>query len=297
MRYHHSFHAGNFADVHKHVALLALLRALQAKAKGFLFLDTHAAAGLADLGSAEARRSGEAAQGWLRFAPGAGMGTGAPDAGHAAPSIDSPEITAWRDSVLELQRRCGASRYPGSSLLAALHLREQDRAIAADALAPTARALERNLAAAGLAARTRVATADGFRQLAAHWPPRERRSLALIDPPYEAADEWTRALEATRAGLERFESGIVALWFPLKRGRDLDRMLARVAPAIGRPTLAALLWLHPLDSAAGLNGSGMLVVNPPHAMSQRLPAWQEELRRLLGAEHGGSEVRWLVHER
>ncbi len=288
MRYHHSFHAGNFADVHKHVALLALLSALQAKAKGFLFLDTHAASGLADLGSAEARKSGEAAQGWQRFARAAGVGEIA---------AESPEIVGWRDSVLELQRRCGAHHYPGSPLLAALHLREQDRAIAADALAPTARALERHLAAAGLASRTRVATADGFRQLAAHWPPRERRSLALIDPPYETADDWVHALEAVQSGLERFESGIVAVWFPIKRERDLDRMLARVATVVSRPTLAALLWLHPLDSAAGLNGSGMLVVNPPYAMSQRLPVWQEELQRLLGAEHGGSEVRWLIHER
>ncbi len=100
-----------------------------------------------------------------------------------------------------------------------------------------------------------------------------------------------------QSGLERFESGIVAVWFPIKRERDLDRMLARVATVVSRPTLAALLWLHPLDSAAGLNGSGMLVVNPPYAMSQRLPVWQEELQRLLGAEHGGSEVRWLIHER
>jgi len=283
MRYHHSFHAGNFADVHKHVALLALLAALQAKAKGFLFLDTHSASGLADLGGAEARKSGEAAQGWLRFTD--------------PPAIDAPEITAWRDAVLELQKRGGTHHYPGSPLLAALQLREQDRAIAMDTLAPTSRALERHLAAAGLGGRTRVATGDGFRQLAAHWPPRERRSLALIDPPYESSDEWLQALAAVQSGLERFESGVAAVWFPIKRERDLDRMLARVTTVIARPTLAALLWVHPLDSAAGLNGSGMLIVNPPYAMSQRLPVWQEELQRLLGAPHGGSEVRWLVHER
>lgn len=287
MRYHHSFHAGNFADVHKHVALLAVLSALQAKAKGFLYLDTHSASGLADLGSAEARKSGEAAQGWLRFAPGA----------PAPVSAQSPEIIAWRDAVLELQRRCGTHQYPGSPMLAALQLREQDRALAMDALAPTSRALERHLAAAGLGARTRVATGDGFRQLTAHWPPRERRSFALIDPPYETADDWTQALAAAQSGLERFESGVIAIWFPIKRERDLERALARVPAAISRPTLAAMLWLHPLDSTAGLNGSGMLLVNPPYAMSQRLSAWQEELQRLMGAEHGGTEVRWLIHER
>jgi 23S rRNA (adenine2030-N6)-methyltransferase len=287
MRYHHSFHAGNFADVHKHVALLALLSALQMKPKGFLYLDTHAASGLADLASAEARRSAEAEQGWLRLAPTAA----------AAPPIEAIEITAWRDAVLELQRRCGAQHYPGSPLLAALSLREHDRGIAAEAQAPTARALERHLNVAGLTSRLRVETGDGFRQLATHWPPRERRSLALIDPPYESADEWTQALESVRLGLERFESGVAAVWFPVKRERELERMLARVSTVIARPALAALLWTHPLDSAAGLNGSGMLIVNPPYAMSQRLPVWQQELHRLLGAQHGGSEVRWLVHER
>jgi 23S rRNA (adenine2030-N6)-methyltransferase len=199
--------------------------------------------------------------------------------------------------VLELQRRCGDHHYPGSPLLAALTLREQDRGIAAESQAPTARALERHLNTAGLSSRLRVETGDGFRQLAAHWPPRERRSLALIDPPYESADVWVQALDAVRAGLERFESGVAAVWFPVKRERELERMLARVPTMIARPTLAALLWVHPLDSAAGLNGSGMLIVNPPYAMSQRLPDWQAALHRLLGAPHGGSEVRWLVHER
>jgi 23S rRNA (adenine2030-N6)-methyltransferase len=285
VRYHHSFHAGNFADVHKHVLLLALLASLQAKAKGFLYLDTHAAAGLADLGSAEARRSGEAELGWRKVA--------------AAP-LEAAELIAWRDAVHALQASCGAQYYPGSPMLAARQLREQDRGVAVETLAPTARALERNLAAAQLVGRLRVVQGDGYSQLAAQWPPKERRSLVLIDPPYEAADEANVALDALRSGLERFETGCIALWFPLKRQRELDRFLARVAAIVQRPALAALLWVHPLDSAAGLNGSGMLLINPPYAVSQRLSAWHDELRRLLtqgSGEDGGTELRWLVHER
>ncbi|MET0293278.1 MAG: 23S rRNA (adenine(2030)-N(6))-methyltransferase RlmJ [Steroidobacteraceae bacterium] len=282
MRYHHNFHAGNFADVHKHVALLALLDALQAKAKGFLFLDTHAASGLADLDGADARRSEEAEQGWSRL-------TGAP--------LEAPELVAFRGAVQSLQQRCGARHYPGSPMLAAHRLRDQDRGIAFDTQAPTTRALERNLATAGLERRMRSQIGNGFAQLAAHWPPRERRSLALIDPPYESPDELLHALDAVAQGLERFETGVIAIWFPIKRERDLDRWLARVTATVSRPTLAALLWVHPLDSAAGLNGSGMLIVNPPYAMSQRLADWQDELRQRLAPEHGGSEVRWLVNER
>lgn len=282
MRYHHDFHAGNFADVHKHVALLALLDALQLKDKGFLYLDTHCASGLADLEGAEARRSDEAELGWTRL---------------ASATLHAPELLAYRDAVRSLQQRCGARRYPGSPLLAATRLREQDRGIGVDSQAPVTRALERNLAAAGLERRLRARIGDGFAEVAALWPPPERRSLALIDPPYESLDDWARSIDAIASGLERFETGVVAVWFPIKRQRELDRWLARIAKAVRRPTLAATWWLHPPDSAAGLNGSGMLIVNPPYAMSQRVADWQDELRQHLASEHGGSEVRWLVHER
>lgn len=282
MRYHHDFHAGNFPDVHKHVALLALLDALRLKDKGFLYLDTHSASGLADLDGADARRGQEAELGWSRL---------------TAATLRSPELLTYRDTVQALQQHCGPRRYPGSPLLAASRLREQDRGIGVDSEAPVTRALERHLAAAGLDRRLRTRIGDGFAEVAALWPPPERRSLVLIDPPYESLDDWSRSIEAIGRGLERFETGVIAVWFPIKRQRELDRWLGRVSKALQRPALAAMWWLHPLDSAAGLNGSGMLIVNPPYAMSQRLADWQDELRQHLAPEHGGSEVRWLIHER
>jgi 23S rRNA (adenine2030-N6)-methyltransferase len=283
VQYRHSFHAGNFADVHKHVALLALIHALQLKAKGFLFLDTHAAAGLADLNSDDARRSGEAARGWTRL---------------AQSTPDAPEIVAWLAAVRELQARSDTHHYPGSPLLAAHALRAADRGVAVESQAPTARALQRALDATVPGARMQVDTGDGYERLLALWPPRERRSLVLIDPPYEEADELVRVQTALRGALERFETGVIAVWFPIKRERELNRWLERIAATVQRPTLAALLWLQPLDSQAGLNGSGMLVVNPPYAASQRLDAWQQELCALLGGgTDSGTEVRWLVHER
>jgi 23S rRNA (adenine2030-N6)-methyltransferase len=283
MPYDHSFHAGNFADAHKHVALLALLDALALKAKGYLYVDTHAAAGTAELHGAEARRSGEARGGWLQL---------------AGAQADSPEIASWIAAVREAQADIGIGRYPGSPVLAARRLRAQDRGLAFEMRAPTARALERALIATRAGARMRVQAGDGLAGLVAAWPPQERRSLALIDPPYERPDEEAQTLATVARALERFESGVAAIWFPIKRRRELDLWLARCAARLTRPTLAAMVWLHPLDSAAGLNGSGMLVVNPPYAFSQRLDAWQEELCALLGgAAHGGHETRWLVHER
>ena len=102
--------------------------------------------------------------------------------GFTPPQVEAPEIAAWRDAVVELQRRCGAHHYPGSPLLAALTLRAHDRGLAAEALAPTARALERHLDTAGLTSRMRVATVDGFRQLAAR-PKRQAERAACSDCP------------------------------------------------------------------------------------------------------------------
>lgn len=283
MKYRHSFHAGNFADVHKHIALLALLSALQTKAKGFLYVDTHAASGLVDLHGEDARQGNEAAHGWLKLA-------------RLSPA--APEIVEYVLAVRAAQARFGAHHYPGSPLLAAAALREVDRGVAVESQAPAARALARSLHALAPNARMSVETGDGFTRLPALWPPRERRSLALVDPPYESPDDWARIEATVLRALERFETGVLAVWFPIKRDRELERWLARVPRFVERPALAALWWRHPLDSAVGLNGSGMLIVNPPYAASQRLAAWQQELCVLLGDGPGsGSEVRWLVHER
>ena len=288
MQYRHSFHAGNFADVHKHVALLALIAALQRKAKGFLFLDTHAGAGLYDLRSEQSRRGGEAGGGVTRVA----------QAEPAAPR--TPELAAWVDAVARLRVLTGASTYPGSPLFAAEALRDVDRAVYVEVVAQEARHLQRSLAtiAALTRSKIRVETGDGYAQLGAQLPPKERRALVLIDPPYESADEFARLTEALPEALRRFDSGVIAVWFPVKRQRDVDLWLARLERVIEQPTLVAQLWLHPRDTAVALNGSGLLIVNPPWQTDLRMALWQEELRVLLGADaDSGSDVKWLVNER
>jgi 23S rRNA (adenine2030-N6)-methyltransferase len=282
MQYRHSFHAGNFADVHKHVALLALITAQQKKAKGFLFIDTHAGGGLHDLGSADARRSGES------------------DAGIAQLRGAQPVHPALLDYLATLERlresAGGTAIYPGSPLLAAARLRDVDQAICIEAHAQTARALQRALEQQhGLAATPRVITDDGYRQLRALLPPSQRRGLVLIDPPYEAADEEQLIAAALADALTRFETGVYALWYPIKKQYDTDLWLARITRGIERPTLAIELCLREPDSGAGLNGSGMLIVNPPWQFDTDAGQWQPELLALLGG-HGPSTVRWLIHE-
>ncbi len=281
MKYRHAFHAGNFADVHKHVTLVALLQALARKDKGFLFVDTHAGSGAYDLASPGARRGGnEAAGGIGRFAPGTPSG--------------EPEIDAWLEAVAAFRRERGQRHvYPGSPLLAMHFLRPQDRALLVEAEAGEHAALRRELRDRP---RVVIDNADGFARATSGMPPIERRALVLIDPPYEdTRGDFERAAATTQAVLERFATGVIAIWYPIKLERDtrrwLEQLAARIAP---RPLLAAELWIHPRDSRIGLNGSGMAIVNPPYLLDERMRAWLPVLQRTLAAPGEGG---WEVHLR
>ncbi len=279
MKYRHAHHAGNFADVHKHVTLLALLVALQRKDKGFLYLETHAGRGTYDLAD-----SAEAGAGIARL---------------EGAQCAAPELRHYLERLAQARRECGSSRlYPGSPWLAARQLRAQDRGVFVEALPEEARALRRALSCARDAP-VRIETGDGFERLRAVLPPPERRALTLIDPPYE---QTRRDFERVRAGiaeaLRRFPTGVVAVWYPVKDARDTERWLAAVARQSERAALVAELWLHPRDSRVALNGSGMLIVNPPYQLDAPMRAWLAELYgRLGGAAAGGSAVRPLAPER
>jgi 23S rRNA (adenine2030-N6)-methyltransferase len=275
MKYRHSFHAGNFADVHKHVTLLALLAALERKDKGFLYLETHAGRGAYDLSRAAATHESSAGIGRLSG---------------AAPQ--STELAAYVHAIAAWRGEAGAPQgYPGSPLLAARMLRPQDRAVLVELHPEEARALTRAL---GPRRNVRVEPGDGFEQLRAHLPPRERRGLILIDPPYEALHDASRAEGAILEILRRFQTGVVALWYPIKDARDAAAWLARLGAGVAAPTLLGELWLHPCDSQVALNGSGMLIVNPPFRVAERMREWLPELHaRLDIGRQGGTSVRRL----
>ncbi|HTQ36615.1 MAG TPA: 23S rRNA (adenine(2030)-N(6))-methyltransferase RlmJ [Steroidobacteraceae bacterium] len=289
MQYRHGFHAGNFADVHKHIALLQLIGALQRKAKGFLCLETHAGEGLYDLAAADARQGAESDAGILRLQRQLAQSSAA----------IHPAIKHYMDAVRRIREHCGEALrlYPGSPLLAAAQLREADQEVCVEAQPQAARALQRafDRTAALLATAPRVVTGDGYQQLRSLLPPPSRRGLVLVDPPYESADEEQQVAAALAAGLARFETGVFAVWYPIKKQHDSDLWLARVTRGIERPTLAAELCTAAPDHAAGLNGSGLLVVNPPWQFDSEAARWQAGLHELLGGT-GGSTVRWLVHE-
>jgi 23S rRNA (adenine2030-N6)-methyltransferase len=287
MQYRHSFHAGNFADVHKHIALLQLVGALEKKAKGFQYLETHAGEGLYDLNGQEARHSPESDAGISRLEQ---QLAGNPIQTH-------PAIRHYVDTVEHIRGAHAGRLYPGSPLLVATRLRQADQAICVESQPQTARALQRAFerSHALFATSPRVIIGDGYHEIRSHLPPPSRRGLVLMDPPYESANEEQQIHAALVAGLERFETGVFALWYPIKKQYDSDLWLARVTRGIARPTVAAELCVSTPDHAAGLNGSGMLVVNPPWNFDSDAGEWQAVLHALLGG-NAGSTVRWLVHE-
>ena len=286
MKYRHSFHAGNFADVHKHIALLALLRALKKKDKGFLFLETHAGRGSYDLSGGSA----EAAGGVGRFL----------QAQHAA-----AELCEYAALIEEFRAAMGPQLYPGSPLIAARELRAQDRAVLIELQGAEAHALEEALAA--LAARQgrkrneRVERGDGFARLRAFLPPPERRGLTFLDPPYEETrQDFTHLTAAVADAARRFPTGVLVLWYPIKEERTIRPWHAEClralheATALQLPVLASELWLYPRDSRVALNGSGLLIVNPPWLTLERMQAWLPELQASLAVgAGGGSSVQML----
>jgi 23S rRNA (adenine2030-N6)-methyltransferase len=274
MKYRHQYHAGNFADVHKHVLLLEVLDALARKDKGFLFADTHAGRGLYDLHPGDAAHPAEWQSGVARV---------------LAASPQHAALARYRELV-SAGTHGGSLLYPGSPLLALRRLRPVDRAVFFETQRDEAGALRKAIEAATTDVRTRVESADGFAGLRALLPPPERRGCVLIDPPYEERSDFTRLHQAATDALRRFPGLVLVLWLPVKLRSDFDRWYAALREAIDRPSLATLLWVHPPDSRAALNGSALVVVNPPYLVAESVRAWLPELRSLVGGAQSGCEV-------
>ena len=275
MKYRHSFHAGNFADVHKHIALLAVIASLQRKDKGFLYLESHAGRGAYDLSESPGSRASRAALARMLSEP------------QAVPEIESygAAVRHWRELAKD------RNAYPGSPVLAAGALRDQDRAVFIEMQPPEAHALERAVAHHGNA---RVELGDGYERLRAHLPPGERRGLILIDPPYEdSARDFERARGAIDAVLQRFATAVIMLWYPIKDARDTQLWRKRLQASLRQPLLVSELWVHPCDSRIALNGSGLIIIHPPYQLAERMRLWLPQLLAMLDA---GATGGWLVEE-
>jgi 23S rRNA (adenine2030-N6)-methyltransferase len=279
MNYKHIYHAGNFADIAKHVALLFCLRALCRKDSPFFVLDTHAGRGYYDLQAAEAAKSGEAERGIQRLL--------------AAASSAEP----LQDYLTVIRARRGKrlARYPGSPALIAQSLRAQDRALFVELAPAEARTIDRELESAG-----RISTLidDGYKVLKAQVPPQERRGLVLMDPPYESLDEFKSLLQAFADAHRRWPTGSFLMWYPIRSAaqRSLvhDRFEALNVPKM----LFADLCVHPDDVGVGMAGSGMMIVNPPYGTDGFLQDAYTCIHQAIAAPGTGYvEVARLTPER
>jgi 23S rRNA (adenine2030-N6)-methyltransferase len=272
VKYRHAFHAGNFADVMKHVALTAVLLRLTEKDRPLFMLDTHAGRGRYEIGGAS-----EAARGIHRLAS-------------ATPPATATAIARYLEIVRSLNAGGDAAleAYPGSPLIAATLLRAQDRAAFCELSPVEADALRHEFRRD---ARIGVHCRDGFEALGALLPPAEKRGLALIDPPYEEQEQdLSQVADALVAAAARWPQGVLMAWYPIKQGVIAARLHRRLRDAGIERLLVAELCIHPDDSRAGLNGSGLVTINPPWQFDQDLRQSLPWLHGLL-AEGGAGRTR------
>lgn len=279
LAYRHQFHAGNFADVFKHVLLVRLLLALRRKEKPFVYLDTHAGTGRYDLEHPWAQKNAEFRDGIARIFD-----------REDVPPLAEPYLAAVRSENPDGRLRW----YPGSPLIARGLLRTGDRALLTELNKKDCAALEKQFA------RDRqvvVRLMDGYQSLKAHLPPKERRGLVLVDSSFDRKREFERLADALQATHQRWPTGVYALWFPLMEPAAM-RAFERGLETSG---IRRILWLELALGAQGttdrLSGCGMVVVNPPYGFAEEAATLVEWLRSVLAPPGiGRARCRQLVGE-
>lgn len=277
MNYRHSFHAGNHADVLKHAVVLRMIRLMQRKEAPLCYLDSHAGTGLYDLAGTDAGRTGEYLDGigrlWARD--------------------DLPELLADYRDAIRLYNPDGELRlYPGSPQLAAAALRAHDRLILSELHPEDAATLKEHFAADD---RIAVHQRDGYELPRAFLPVAEKRALWLLDPPFEKGDDLERCVAEVQAAVQRMRQTIIALWYPIKDERHLREFYRRMGDAGLPKVLRVELGVRPTDTSLGLNGSGLMLINPPWPVWEQLEETLPWLASRLAQSGGGSwRMDWLA---
>ena len=273
MNYRHAYHAGNFADVHKHAILTLLLAHLRRKETPFHVLDTHAGIGRYDLFGEQAGKTGEYQDGIRKL---------------MTPPLDHPLLTPYLDLVRAENSDDAVHFYPGSPCLIRASLRDGDRMTLVELHPEDAETLR------GLFRRDGSVTIreeDAYQALKACLPPKERRGLVLIDPPYEVTDEFQRLIKGLNDALKRWPTGIYALWYPIKSEAECKRFTDELIN-FGKPCLTSELMRYETDDETRLNGSGLALINPPWQLDEQLEVLLPLLHKRLGCR-GKTHLRWL----
>jgi 23S rRNA (adenine2030-N6)-methyltransferase len=279
MNYRHIYHAGNFADVLKHAILARLIAYLKQKDKPFRVIDTHAGIGVYDLSSEEAQKTGE-------WQDGIGRLTDAP-----LPSNVAPLLQPYLDTVRALNPDGGITLYPGSPKIARLLLRKEDRLSLMELHPADHEELAGNFAGDF---QTRVTHLDGWLALNAHLPPKEKRGLVLVDPPFEVEGEYRRLVDGLAKAWRKFPGGVYCLWYPLKKDAPI-RAFHQALEALEIPkTLSAELSVRSERETTGLTGSGLIVVNPPYTLKSELDILLPFLREKLAQDRSASAKSFWI---
>lgn len=277
MNYRHVYHAGNFADVLKHVVLIALIEALKTKQTPFAVLDTHAGAGRYSLASEEALKTGEFRDGVMRL-------------------LSAERLPTLVHAYLNLVRSQNASQtYPGSPLIAAQLLRDSDRLMLCEVQDAEVASL-RQLFARDV--RVAVHQRDGYQAMSALLPPPEKRGLVLIDPPFEAQEQEFRIIEdALASAHKRFANGVYAVWYPIKLRQSVLPFHRWLKASGMRKVLVAEICVHPDNSALRLNGCGMAIINAPYKLDRTLAEILPTLATTLAqSRYAQFKLEWLVED-
>lgn len=282
MNYRHAFHAGSFADVFKHAVLCRILNYLRGKPAAFRVIDTHAGAGLYDLTSAEASRGGEWHDGIERLLAA------------LLPEPAAALLAPYLEVIGALNERGRLTVYPGSPALIRAWLRAQDRLTACELEPKAATALARQLQGD---ARIKTLEIDGWTALSAYVPPPERRGLVLVDPPFEEDADFHRLSHGLGEAHRKWATGIYALWYPIKGRGEPDALAKRLRRLGVAKILRAELIVSPVSDQTRLNGSGLILVNPPWTLESELSTLLPALAAILGRDGKGTgRLDWLAGE-
>ncbi|NOF55242.1 23S rRNA (adenine(2030)-N(6))-methyltransferase RlmJ [Vibrio cholerae] len=278
LSYRHSFHAGNHADVLKHIVQSLILNSLQQKEKPFVYHDTHSGVGRYDLTHDWSEKTGEYKQGIARV--------------WQQDNIPA-ELDSYLDAIRQLNQGETLRYYPGSPRVARAHLREQDRMVLTELHPSDYPLLEQEF---HRDRQVSIYKEDGFARLKASLPPQECRGLVLIDPPYELAKEYRDVVRAIAQSYKRWATGIYAIWYPVVNRCDIDDMLEGLQGLEIRKILQIELGVAPDTNERGMTASGMIVINPPWTLESQMQTILPFLKQAIAPATGHYKVEWVVPE-
>ncbi|AIL13201.1 hypothetical protein IM40_06325 [Candidatus Paracaedimonas acanthamoebae] len=274
MNYRHIYHAGNFSDVVKHYVLTLLLQKLHEKEKAFSIIDTHAGIGVYNLQSQQALKTNEAQEGILKL-------------------LHSSQDRSFFEQYLKVIQKQKTGFYPGSPVICRAFLRSQDRLWLSELHPEDFQSLTRYF---DKDPQVKVLHQDGYTSLKALLPPREKRGFILIDPPFEERNEFKTLVNGLRESYKRFATGIYMIWFPIKDLKPIKEFYAALK-GLEIPKILTVEFLRkPPITPEFLNGTGLIIVNPPWKIQEKIEPALERLLKIFEFTEGYVRLEWLCGE-